>query len=54
MKGKTSGLYITVKFDKPDGSFKVKIDGQNTADYFVNGDFIEVKIPFRPVKVELV
>lgn len=54
VEGKTSGLYVTVKFDKPEGSFKVKIDGQNTADYVVNGDFIEVKIPFRPVKIEIV
>ncbi len=54
VEGKTSGLYVTVKFDKPEGSFKVKIDGQNTADYVVNGDFIEVEIPFRPVKIEIV
>ena len=52
--GKTSGLYITVKFDKPEGSFKVKVDGRNTADYVINGDFVELRVPFRPIKVEIV
>ncbi len=54
VEGNTNGLALTVKFDKPKGSFKVKIDGKNSANYVVNGDYIEVKIPFKAVKVEIV
>jgi hypothetical protein len=52
--GKTKGLYVTLKFEKPQGAFRVKMDGENTANYVINGDFVEVKIPFRPIKVEIV
>lgn len=52
--GKTNGLNITVKLPKPQGAFTVNVDGKKTADYFVNGDIVELSVPFRPIKIEIV
>ena len=52
--GKTKGLTLTLRMVKPEKTFAVKIDGQDTANYVVKGDYVEMKIPFRPMKVQIV
>lgn len=54
VEGKTVGLYLTAKFKKPKGSFQVKVGGRSTDDYVVIGDTVVIKVPFRPVKIEIV